>query len=117
MVWKAWCAQQDGEDVAGDFAGMPGSWHRLRCAAAGFASGLPESEIWHPVHFWLLCIGYWVAAFQRLVQNTLDLQGLLTLANTRVISSQPGKILLAGKDDLPAFSQECKIHHRINFGT
>ena len=97
LVWKAWCAQEDGEDVQAILQecldhGIDCAVPRQDLLVVCLKARLDPSPFLAPLY-----LEDWVAAFQRLVQNTLDLQGLLTLADRGLFPVSREKFYLLAK--------------------
>ena len=97
LTMRAWCVEQDGGDVQailqecldhGIDCAVPRQDLLVVCLKAGF----DPSPFLAPLY-----LEDWVAAFQRLVQNTLDLQGLLTLADRGLFPVSREKFYLLAK--------------------
>ena len=97
LTMRAWCAEQEGGDVQAILQ---------ECQEHGIDCAVPQQDLLvvclkarlDPSPFLApLYLEDWVAAFQRLVQNTLDLQGLLTLADRGLFPVSREKFYLLAK--------------------
>ena len=97
LTMRAWCAEQEGGDVQAILQEC--QEHGIDCAVPRqdllvvcLKARLDPSPFLAPLY-----LEDWVAAFQRLVQNTLDLQGLLTLADRGLFPVSREKFYLLAK--------------------